>query len=360
MDVISDTSRRQFVDIVSIIGTDNLPLYVRQYGIPDVKTASAFDDAAFADRANREYGLESPGATYLSAAYLAYNSKGNIPDSAVAGNIKRAAEVWGISKDVSDAVKAIRLHFEKLAAPREEKDSDYGLIVYDQAGAKKRKYPMFCGADVEKAARYFEDNRAAYPAKVRRAVTSKILSKAAEFGVDETSLPDCVFKEAGMCVPDRQAAVELLDDRAAATDDPDISYLVGSMAKLVKTASAEDLFAAMEKVAEIVEACDLVSGRVRQYGTRYSFPADVIYGMPYKEASDGLRTVVVLGGNAFDARKMASEITADQLGDMLGSGFVAMVSKQGSVDPEKLADGLNKLSSVQKTELAGLLEEMFA
>lgn len=360
MDVISDTSRRQFVGIVSIIGPENLPSYVRQYGIPDEKTASAFDDAAFADRVNREYSLESPGATYLSAAYLAYNNKGNIPDSQAAYNIKRAAAVWGIADDVEKAVKIIHDHFEKLAAPREPQDSDYGLIVYDQAGTKKRKYPMFCGKDVEKAAAYFEENRGAYPANVRKFLTGRILQKAAEYGVPDEALPMCIFKEAGVCVPDRQAIVDELDNRAMTAQNPDIARLAENMAKIASFLPVPDLFRVMDKVASVIESCDLASGRVRYYGTKYAFPADNMYGMPYKQAEDQLKTIVVLGGNAFDTEKMAAEIDTGTLGNLLGSQFMASVSKEGTVNPIMLARGLNKLASSQKNELAAVLEQMFA
>jgi len=360
MDVLNDTSRRHFVNIASIIGQDAIPSYVKQYDIPDVKQASAFDDAAFADRHNREYGLESPGATWLSAAYLAYNNKGQIPGSEIAGNIKRAAEVWGIEKDVSKAVRSIREHFEKLAAPKEETDADYGLVVYDQAGTKKRKYPMFCAEDVEKAASYFEENRRAYPAKVRKLVTTRILQKAAEFSVPEDSLPECIFKEAGLCIPDRASAIDELENRAMTVSDAEIAQLAENTAKLVKAAEAEELYKAMDKVAEVLEACDLVDGRVQYYGVRYMFPADAIYGMPVKQAADMCRRIVVLDGNAFDTVKMASEIKPDTFVAMLGPEFVSGVSSDGNIDPALLAAGLNKLAEAQKAELAGMLYDLFA
>lgn len=360
MDVISDTSRRRFVGIVSIIGPENLPSYVRQYGIPDEKTASAFDDAAFADHVHREYGLESPGATYLSAAYYAYDNKGDIPASQISANIKRAADVWGITEDVEKAVKAIREHFEKAAAPREPQDSDYGLIVYDQAGTKKRKYPMFCREDVEKAAAYFEENRGAYPVKVRKHLTGRILEKAAEYGVPDEALPECIFKEAGVCVPDRQAIVDELDNRAMTVQNKDIAYLAGNMAKIARLLPAAELHRVMDKVAEVIEDCDIVSGRVRQYGRRYAFPADNMYGMPYKQAEARLRTIVVLGGNAFDTEKMAAEIDPETFGHILGRQFLSSVSKEGAVNPVMLAQGLNKLARVQKDELAAVLERLFA
>lgn len=358
MDVLNDTSRRHFVNIASIIGADNIPFYVKQYNLPDEKQASAFGDAAFADRTHREYSLESPGATWLSAAYLAYNNRGNIPESEISGNIKRAAQVWGIGKDVSRAVRKIREHFEKLAAPREPSDSDYGLVIYDQAGVKKRKYPLFCREDVEKAASYFEDNRRAYPARVRRVLTSNILRKAAEFGVEE--LPECIFKEAGACLPDREAVIEELGYRADTVRDPEIAALIANTARLVKIADADELFEMMDKVAETIEACDVVEGRVRHYGTKYLFPADVMYGMPYKQAAEKLRHVVVLGNHAFDTEKMASELGPERLEYLLGKGFADAVSVSGAIDPDKLAAGLDKLASVQKSELEALLETMFA
>lgn len=360
MDIRTDTSHRHFVNIASIIGQDDIPLYVRQYDIPDEKVASSFDDAAFADRQNREYGLESPGATWLSAAYLAYNNRGHIPESEISNNIKRAADVWGITGDVSRAVRKIREHFEKLAAPKEVTDDDYGLVVYDQAGTKNRKYPMFCGDDVTKAAAYFEDNRKAYPVRVRKVITTRILQKAAQFNVPEDTLPECIFKEAGMCIPDRESIIDELENRAMVVQDPEVATLAENTMKLVKAADADELAEVMDKVAETLEACDIVDGRVNQYGSRYMFPADVIYGMPYKQASDMIRRVVVLNGNAFDTVKMASAITPDQFGDMLGDGFVARITVNGVVDPAQLADGLNKLAASQKAELASILFDMFA
>lgn len=359
MDIRTDTSHRHFVNIASIIGQDGIPLYVQQYDIPDEKVASSFEDNAFADRQNREYGLESPGATWLSAAYLAYNNRGCIPESETADNIKRAADVWGITKDVSKAVRTIREHFEKMAAPKEPQDSDYGLVIYDQAGTKKRKYPMFCAADVTKAASYFEDNRKAYPAKVRKVITTHILQKAAEFSVPEEILPECIFKEAGVCIPDRDAIIAELENRAAMVQDSEVSELAKNTIRLIKAADAAELPEVMDKVAETLESCDIVDGRAKFYGTKYAFPADVIYGMPYKQASEMLSRVVVLGNQAFDAVKMASEITSEQFSNMLGKGFVAKITINGTIDPSKLADGLNKLAEDQKNELAGLLVSMF-
>lgn len=360
MDILTDTSHRHFVNIASIVGQNEIPLYARQYDIPDEKVASAFDDTAFADREHRAYNLESPGATWLSAAYLAYDCRGKIPASETAMNIKRAAEVWGIEKDVSKVVRKIREHFEKLAASKEPSDSDYGLVIFDQAGAKKRKYPMFCAEDVEKAASYFEDNRRAYPARVRKAITTRILQKAAEFSVPEESLPECIFKEAGMCIPNRASAIDELENRAAMVQDPDVAALAGSTVRLLKAATAEELASVMDKVAEVIEACDLVDGRVGHYGTRYAFPADTIYGMPYKQASEMCKRIVILGGNAFDTVKMASVIPLASFSNILGPAFAAQVANGKAVDPSKLAEGLNKLAEVQKDELGSILEEMFA
>lgn len=359
MDVIQDNSRRHLMKLANIVGTDNLPDYVNDYIVPDTETASALLDSDFADPGKRAFPIESPGSTWISAGYYMLDKKDRDKEADFTFKaIKRAGDIWGIQKDIENLMLAVDT-FNGPTKSAADNDSNYGWLIKDAEGnVVRRRYPMFDSEGVVKAAEFFMDNRRQYPRVVRKDIATKIVEKAAEYGVSFEALPDALEREAGLGIPRKTVIMRELNERAQLAKDAEFSVLLSNVSRLVGNSEGPDFAASMDKLAETIDAFDQAEDLVKHYGTRISYPADFLFSITQKEAADFTEKTVTLRKMVFDIEKLASSVPLSVFVDVLGDGFASRFHKEASedlsetfADSETLRSAVNLLPKEDKAAL---------
>ena len=158
------------------IGTqhaDLVPQYVSDASPLTEKTAESIEGSLFADPVDRAYPLDSAANVWLSSAYFAkhadetYVGRPHTRDR-VEADIKRAAKVYGISKDVDAIMSAIRDESIVKTAADEDDPDNWGW-------PERKKYPLFQREDIKTASDYFFANKRMYPSQTRRKVASRFI-----------------------------------------------------------------------------------------------------------------------------------------------------------------------------------------
>lgn len=352
MDALHDNSFRKWIKIATLIGIENVPHYVRQYTLPDEKTASTLSEGLFADPVNRLYPINDKANTWLSAAYYAFDAQQ--PGTKIAGDIwgaiVNAAEIYGVSSDVTKLNDTIVNGFHTKQASVE--DSNYGWLQRDGTGKViERRYPMFDMAGVKKAAAYFDENRRHYGLGMCRTVAGNILRKAAEYGVDTNDLPASIEREAGMGLPRRSVIMRELNERAELSKDAENGALLANVTRLVGASDDAELHANVEKIAEVLEQFDKLEGLTHHYGKGITYPTDFLYGVSMKEADAFVNKSVKLHRYVFNVEKLAKHLPVQLITDILGEKRGSEVAKDGKLLADKLASMLNQLPMADKAAL---------
>ena len=344
MDYLSDNSGRGFFQIASE-HEKLVPRYVLD-AVIDKEAAAELADTDFADTVNRRFPLNSPADTWLSAAYLAKNAEQLRPvmRQHIGEQIKKAAVTWGIVNDVAAIVDAITQQLvEKVAA------EDYGY-----ADGKTKMYPLFSEHAVKLAGDHFAEHRTKYPLEMRRQIARQIMSKAASYGV---TVPDCVRREAGYGMPRREVVAAELLERARYIKDAEVSAAVANLSELVATMPMDELYPALDKIAEIVEAADRTEGLNKLYGKKLMPIADTLFDIDPKTASALSEDAVELGPYVFSAAKLA-ELNPSVFSEVFGDDFVTRVTVDGKIASDRLADELNSAQTPNKNAFVRQLQQL--
>jgi len=341
MDILRDNSFRVLNHIAQIAGEGGMPDYVMNNNIHDTKTASVLDADLFADPANRAYPVDSPHATWMSAAYLAYHTPAyqDSKQAAVSGflsdTISKAAAVYGITSDVEGVRK-------KIAASRkpEDNDSDYGI-------PEQKRYRVTSSDELKTACDYFDANRGEYPSDTRRTVAAFLVKKAAEYSADWSALPDSVRKEAGYGLPDVDMLKAEIAERAKLASDADTGAVLANLVRVLDADDGTMLSQGLDKIASILDDFDQVSGLDTQLGRKVPFVADVLYAGNLNKAASDTDYAVTIGTDVFDCRKLAGVLDHGLVRDSMGAEFAAKCGKvdlYAAIEPaglKKALDGLN-------------------
>jgi len=351
MDIVNDVSRTTWYRL-GTAHKDIIPEYVMNAEPVTKEAASLMPSRQFADDINRMFPLDSPADTWLSAAYFAKNAEDAAPKKEmrdyVMGRIEKAAEVFGISEDVKKIVSAISEAAAEKQADDRDLDSFYGW-------PSERKYPMFDESGVKRAAEYFEENKYLYPRAMRKTIANAIMRKAGEYGVE---LPAGIRKSAGVGFPSREALAAELLHRGETTKDPQVAVAIGNIVEKVATIGADELIKELDKVAEIVENADRLSGVAKKYGKGVLAPDEFMFDMDPKEAEALIDDAVPLGKTVFSLKKLA-ELPEDVFSAVLGDDFSERVKTAGKIDPEKLGDELNSLPLPDKNALNSHIRSLY-
>lgn len=338
MDVLHDTSWRQWIKIA---GTYRVPKYVTDHSPMDKEAAAKLDAALFADPVNMQFPVDCAASTWLSAAYFNENRSQFDRELAdhIEGNIKLAAGIYNIDKDVKDVLEYRKAEIDPATIP-----SNYGYI--DKRGQKY--YPMFDIEGVKRAADNFERFRHKLPAHIKKAVAVAMVKKAQELDV---ALHTCVFREAGIGLPNKPDLMDNLLDRAYITKDAECAAVIASLVGVVAHSPAEELMENLDKLAHVVTELDKANGMDAKYGKSILPPADFIYSMMPKDAADFVKDALVLHRHTFSIRKLA-EVDPDVFRAALGDDmFKAIATDRGALDPVKMAEILPTLPSPDKLAL---------
>jgi len=350
MDITHDNSWNDLLQITEKLG-EALPAYVRKY-IPMTKeSASTLEDSLFADSRTRSFPIDSPGSTWTSAIYLAYN-KDSLPYKRaeyeyVASRINKAASIYGVEKDIKEAIA-------KLNAVTK--------VAEHIATKTDAEFPMYDAEGVMKASSQFESYRKRYPHNWRKEIASTIMDKAAEFGVSEDKLSRAVLAEAGYGIPDKRALMEEVLFRSRMAKHAENAVLLGNLNMMIAELPVDAIKNELDKIAEVMAEFDVAEGLDAQYGKKLMPPSDTVYSVSIKEAQAVLDDAIKLNKNIFSATKLASVLTPDLASNLLGEDFAAGVVKDKSnkFQPCKLAAALSALPLDDKVALEEYLQTAYA
>lgn len=355
MDFISDNSKRVWLKLASSV---TVPDYVKQEVVLDMEDMKKLASTEFADPAIREYPVNSPGNTWLSAMYF-HVSPSSVKQASkefISNYIKQAAEIYGISKDIESAIGELAVRQEKTAAVNDEEI--YGWVERDSTGTITSK--RYCIADktgVTKAANYFDQYRFKYPFEVRRTVSKFIVKRASQFGVALDKLPVCVLRESGYGIPNLKNLSEEIERRSLLCKDAEIKMVFNNLGTVIDVAPADELLQCLDKIAETIDHFDRIVGLDKQYGNGILSPADLVYSVPITEASRDMDCAVKLAAYVFDIRKLAG--LGKKAFAIMGTDFQNAVSdSKDHVSLDKLKIELEKLSSRDKHILESELRKI--
>jgi hypothetical protein len=196
LDQSADYSNKE---LYSLLKDVDLPEYVKTAELDDYDHLQQLPKEAFADPSRKIYPLNTPARTYVSNAFFTCKKAaitklyGNNYAGQIEKNIKEAAEIFDISKDLESYSSS----FEKKAS---RAYTAYHLGEFELEGAEVSLYPVKTASDLSENAEHFTRNIKNYPFAWRVKIAENIVKVAKELGVDE--VPDLVLKYAGFFYPD--------------------------------------------------------------------------------------------------------------------------------------------------------------
>lgn len=358
-DVLNDNSHAVLYKIAQTMDF-KLPAYVEE-GVPlDKEAAAGTPDSLFADNVNRRFPITDRANTWLSGAYFAKTASDHYSDSEyrrVAKRIFKAAEVYGIYRDVCDVMGKVADAEMKEATEQAEKQAAAAETCYGEP--ETGAFPMFNAGQVKRACAYFDENAYAYDWRRRASIARNIMRKAAEYGIVPT---ETVRKEAGAGFPRRDFLAENLLSREAELERLGLSKMAGDMRRTIKIvceADPEDLMKHLEPLREMVSGSDELSGIDEEYGHRFLPPADFIFDIGDDEAKKFQEDTIPLGGELLSAKALSglpmklfkSVMSPETFGGMLDGGKLSpkkisiTIVKMAPRDQHSLLDAIQDFTS---------------
>lgn len=328
MDILKDTG---FLNLVRIKMANQtlVPSYVADADLGAIKEAAATSlcDSEFAEPVGRQYPINNKAAVWLSAAYFAKTAettKLTPTGEYILGNIKAAAELYGIESDVNAILSAYM-----------DKQAEASAEVWGWESGGERKYPLHNTELTKVAMDYFAQNRDKYPFEMRRSIASSIYKQALAFDITPS---EDVRKEAGAGFPVRAEAIRLLEDRKLriAPFNKEAAAHLETAINTISGATPDELAEALDKCAATVELTD------KAVGFRYSGrgdadklverPCDAFYQVSYKQAEAHDSRYVKLNKVVIDCVKLAETVPMEALDAVFCPNhfrdqFVALVNK---------------------------------
>lgn len=338
-----------------------VPQYVREASPLTEKSAAVLDSGLFADQFDRAFSIDSPAATWLSAAYFAKNADTAyaahpFTKDMVAAEIKRAAAIFGITKDVDAITAAIKDGLVVKTASDDNDPDNWGW-------PERRKYPLFNVGDIKQASDYFMKNKHLYAADDRRKVASKIVKRATALG---TTAPDALLKYAGIGYPrlDTLSAEILVRMKEAEyrNSSPELVIVLGDM--IEKVAMHADRLTP-ERLTEIVGILDSVDrlhdpDGLRAKNAEFLDPEEAAFGITPAEAEKFAADSVSLGGFVFSASELATT-DSDIFRSVLGDDFMDKVANADGkgMSATKLGKELSQLTQSDGKALVSALRSTY-
>lgn len=294
------------------------------------------------------YPMDSPEATWWSAAYLALRKTAGTFEPRYRGHltylesrVADAARIWQV--DVAGLPAKLAAGLVSDVTPAYS-DDEYGLVVSD-GDVTKRAFPLIDATCVKLASGLFEDVRSGLPAAQRRTLAAAIVAKAAQFGVRPDELPDSVHRSAGEGVTTAEKLAASLRERAT-NGAPEFASDLASVAEQVLAMTPEKLASSSDELVEAVTLWDKTAGYASM-----TLPEDLVYAIPVHAAEKLASAAVNVGGVAMLVDKLAG-LPASTYGRALGSDFVGtIVGSSGRIDRDKLATALMALPEADSADL---------
>lgn len=344
MDSITDNSFRTLWGLMKVAGT---PDYLRDGTVVDEKDAEALPDTAFADRVHRRFPLTDKANTWVSAGYFAKTADehGYSPEERafVLGNIKRAADIYGIGKDVDEMMKKVAEPVQGQVKQASEDKANY--CDPDHMG-----YPVFDKSGAEMANDFFTKHAYKYGHQRRMTIAKNIMRKSAEYGV---KVAEQVRLSAGAGFPNREVLAENLFFRANELLNRGVYKMAEELCKFAKEiciCSDEDLDKNREGIFNAIGGIDEVTGMDNGYGTRFLAPEEMVFDITPESMKEIIDDAVPMGNDTFSAKALAG-LPRALFEKVLPSDMVDGMMEDGKISPKKLSITIIGLKSPETSHL---------
>jgi len=358
-DVLNDNSHVILYKIAKSMDF-KIPPYVES-GVPLEKEAAARTETAlFADEKNRMFPITDRANTWLSGAYFAKTASDHYQPSeykAVALRILKAAELYGISKDVQEVMGKIASESISYAKEQSEKTAASVDLCYGEP--ETEGFPMFTKEQTKLACDYFEKNAYAYDWRRRASIAKNILRKAAEYGIRPN---ETVRKEAGAGFPRRDFLAENLMTRETELDRRGLHKLASDMRKTIKViceADPEDLMGQLESLREMISGADELGGLDEDYGRRFNPPADFLFDISDDAAKEFKDDAIDLDGQMLSAKALA-DLPRKLFERVMSSKDVDGMTEDGKLSPSKISITIIKMTPRDKRNLLNTIQDFTA
>lgn len=355
-DVLNDSTHAVLYKIAQVM-EDKLPSYVES-GIPlDKEAAAKTTSSLFADERNRMYPITDKANTWLSAAYFAKTASENYSHDEykrIANRLIKAAEIYGISSDVTEVMGKITDQTIKEAKALAEKEAEAAELCYGEP--ETCGFPMFSKEQVKMACDYFEENAYAYDWQRRAKIAKNIMRKAAEYGITPCKT---VRKEAGAGFPRRDFLAENLMTREAEFERLGLAKLAADMRRTIKIiceADPEDLMNQLEPLREMVSGSDELSGIDRDYGHRFLPPADFIFDIGDDEAKEFKEDTIPMCGELMSAKAL-SNLPRKIFESVMSPSMVDGLFENGRMSPKKISVTIVKMAPRDQRSLMDSIQD---
>lgn len=329
-------------------GFQTLHRLSRQFAFPEfVKHASPeatlrpenLPSAAYADPRKRLFPCHTKASTWLRTLFFLENKAQFHPKTAqwIERGLDAAADYYGIRKEVT-ALKTAHVELNKEASLP---DSSYAIVWVGDDGRKDRRYPLRNSGEVKTAAEWFAQYRDSFHFADRQTIATKILEKAAHFGVGFPAELDCLLeKQAGRGVYDPQEAAEMIRNRAMLQRVP--QPVREGLLKLAGDVKSNPMLAedptTTAELANTVDQFDRNFGLVGKYSASFPRPEDVLFKGSLKHASEFVKNAcAILTGSIYSKHQFA-KLSVDHVREALGHDIADAVTTGIRLDPEKMAE----------------------
>jgi len=337
-DILDQSDDLNGQELYRLTRVHKLPEFVKQASSDSILgPAEGLEQHQYAHPRGKHYPGHTAAATYIStlffldkrASWDVYTAK------VIEDRLDKFAELHGIY----DRVQKLKCDFnsvEKSAAA--EHDDDYALIVDGE-----RHYPLRNSHEVKAAADWLHKYKAEMPFEMRNQIATRLLEKAAKFGVSfGGELDEFLEKQAGLGGCDSTTLARFLYERSVLykrANHTDYALKVAEMAKgvLANRGVGHDSDA-LVKLAALINQCDKLTG-IDTVITDLAAPEDVFFSITEKKASR-LRNkhVMLTSGNCYNIDDL-DKARLECIRDVMGNDFADQVSTGGLfVAPEKLAE----------------------
>ena len=351
MDSTTDNSLRTLWGILKTAGT---PDYVADGSLIGEKDAAALPDTSFADRVHRRFPIVDKANTWASAGYFAKTASdyGYTPATheLVLSRIKRAADVYGIGKDVEDAMAKIASAQE----PVQIKVAADDLSNYCDPDHKG--FPVFDKNGAELANDFFARNAYQYGHARRQQIAQNILRKSAEYQV---KVAEQVRLSAGQGFPNRETLAENLLFRANELMRRGTYKMASELCKFAKevcTCSDEELDQSRNGLFDALAGIDEMTGIDDCYGRKFNAPEEVVFEITPESMKEIVDDAVPMGRETLSAKALA-ELPRALFEKVLPKELVDGMMEGGKISPKKLSVTIISLKSPETSHLLKTIKD---
>ena len=349
---MDSTTDNSFRTLWSIVKTAGAPDYVRNGLLVDSEDAKSLSDMMFADSVNRRFPITDKANTWASAGYFS-KTAGDLGYSksykdVVAGRIKSAAEVYGISKDVNEMM-------DKLASaskPIEKKAAD---DMSNYCDPENMGYPVFDKEGACLANDFFTENAYKYGHERRMSIAKNILKKCAEYGVKAS---EQVRLSAGNGFPNRDTLAEHMLFRANELMGRGRYKMASELCKMAQDiciCSDDDLFANRNGIFNALSSIDEMTGIDDCYGRKFCAPEELAFDVNPDDLKAYIDDAVPLGNETFSAKAL-SGLPRKLFEMVLPEDMVGGMMDGGAINPKKLSVTIIKLRGPEKSHLLSAIK----